>query len=94
VVLNLVLRWCCASKKHHLETAPKTLDERETVMTVKREHLEALEHDLILAVDWAREFLATEVEGQYTSDAALQLALYALAVAQPEPLKHIDRVIP
>jgi hypothetical protein len=36
---------------------------------------EEIEERLVTLVDWAREFLATEVEGQYTSDAALQLAL-------------------
>ena len=44
-----------------------------------------LEAALIDTVDWAREFLACEVEGQYTSDAALHLALFVMAQA-PQPV--------
>ena len=63
----------------------------QTTTALTREDLEALEPEIILAVDWAREFLATEVEGQYTSDAALHLALVALARttdAQPQGVRY------
>lgn len=45
---------------------------------------EAQERALVDTIDWAREFLACEVEGQYTSDAALYLALAVMA--QPQPI--------
>ena len=45
---------------------------------------EVTEQELIALVDWAREFLATEVEGQYTSDAALQLALAVWLSDRPD----------
>jgi len=53
---------------------------------------EEIEERLVALVDWAREFLATEVEGQYTSDAALQLALavFMCELGSPTPTKPGD----
>lgn len=51
------------------------------------------EAEIIRLTDWARGFLETEVEGRYTSDAALHLAL-AVWLNRPPMIRVVDQLRP
>jgi len=61
--------------------------------TDRSTHPHELEPRLLELIDWAREFLEIEAPGQYTSDAALHLALVVWAKEQAVPI-HVRQTLP